>query len=129
MPEQQASILVADDDLISSEVTKAMLAIYPVNVITVESGQAAIQQAIALRPQLILLDYEMPDINGADVCRELRRSDACQSTPVVAITSHHSATEMEDCRAAGMDATLHKPVNPDALDEILRRYLFNDASS
>lgn len=114
-------VLVADDDFISLEVFKAMLGQHDVDVITAESGQQALD-ALTHQPAIIFLDYEMPDMSGADVCRQLRQRPEYSNTPVIAVTSHQSATEIEACREAGMDATLHKPVSPDALAELLAKF-------
>lgn len=115
------TVLVADDDLISLEVFKAMLSQHPIDVITAENGEQALA-ALESQPDLIFLDFEMPDMSGADVCRTLRQQAEFSDTPVIAVTSHQSATEMEACRDAGMNATLHKPVAPDALAELLKQF-------
>lgn len=115
-------VLVADDDMISLEVFKAMLGQFSVQVVTASSGEQALA-ALSHQPKLIFLDYEMPDMSGAEVCQQLRQQQAFADTPVIAVTSHQSATEMDACRNAGMNATLHKPVAPDALAELLEEFL------
>lgn len=117
-----ARVLIADDDMISLEVFKAMLAQHQLDVVTATTGEEALT-ALAQQPQLIFLDYEMPDMSGAEVCQQLRQRPQFTDTPVIAVTSHQSASEMDDCRNAGMNATLHKPVAPDALEELLQQYL------
>ncbi|MDV6317093.1 response regulator [Idiomarina sp. HP20-50] len=115
-------VLIADDDFISLEVLKAMLTNFDIELLTAMNGQEALEQA-EQRPELIFLDYEMPDMSGAEVCRQLRQSEKHKKTPIIAITSHQSASEMSACREAGMDATLHKPVSPEALSELMSEYL------
>ena len=115
-------VLIADDDFISLEVLKAMLANFDVEILTAMTGQEALTLA-EQQPELIFLDYEMPDMSGADVCQQLRQTEMHQKTPIIAITSHQSASEMSACREAGMDATLHKPVSPEALSELMSEYL------
>ncbi|WP_404399611.1 response regulator [Idiomarina seosinensis] len=117
----RSTVLVADDDMISLEVFKIMLKQFDVDVLTATSGAEALD-ALSANPDLIFLDYEMPDMSGAEVCRQVRQQQAFSQTPVIAVTSHQSATEMDDCRRAGMNATLHKPVAPDALAELLAEY-------
>ena len=82
----QLTVLVADDDMISLEVFKAMLSQHQVEVITAESGEQALA-ALQRKPDLIFLDFEMPDMSGADVCRQLRQQPAFATTPVIAVTS------------------------------------------
>lgn len=117
----QLTVLVADDDIISLEVFKAMLSQHNVNVVTAETGQQALA-GLSYQPDVIFLDFEMPDMSGAEVCRQLRQRSEFANTPVIAVTSHHSASEMDECRHAGMNGTLHKPVAPDALAELLAQY-------
>ncbi|MGM0629967.1 MAG: response regulator [Pseudomonadota bacterium] len=115
-------VLIADDDFISIEVLKAMLANFDVDLLVAMTGEEALTLA-EKGPELIFLDYEMPDMSGAEVCQQLRQNEMHKTTPIIAITSHQSASEMSACREAGMDATLHKPVSPEALDELMSEYL------
>lgn len=117
------TVLIADDDFISLEVLKAMLDEYPLDLITASNGEEALQLALAHEPELLILDYDMPGMTGADVCRELRQRDVFSDTPIVALTGHQSDFELNACRAAGMDKTVHKPVAPDTLTLLLREYL------
>ncbi|RUO40516.1 two-component system response regulator [Aliidiomarina taiwanensis] len=117
------NILIADDDFISLEVLKAMLAQYAVTVHTAADGQAAVDTALQVTPALIILDYEMPKLTGAEACKQLRQHAVFADTPIIALTGHQSPTEIEACRAAGMNHTLHKPVSPDALQDLFSTYL------
>ncbi|RUO35278.1 response regulator [Aliidiomarina sanyensis] len=112
-------VLIADDDFISLEVLKAMLSAFPVEVIAVSNGTDALTQARDAQPDLCILDYEMDDMTGAEVCATLRAEAAFVETPIVALTGHQSQTELDRCRSAGMNQTLHKPVAPDALEQLL----------
>ncbi|RUO53331.1 two-component system response regulator [Idiomarina fontislapidosi] len=116
------NILIADDDFISTEVLKAMLTQYAGTLYHAENGTQALQVAQQNAIDIFFIDYEMPDMNGDEVARRLRAETRYSKTPIIAITSHQSATEMEACREAGMDATLHKPASPDALAELMSQY-------
>lgn len=116
------TILIADDDFISLEVLKAMLAQFPLHIVTATNGTDAIALATQEQPKLLILDYEMDDLTGAEVCARLRAMDEFKTTPIVALTGHQSPSHLEQCRAAGMNQTLHKPVAPDALQQLLQQY-------
>ncbi|RUO38082.1 two-component system response regulator [Aliidiomarina shirensis] len=116
------TILIADDDFISLEVLKAMLASYSLEIVCASNGSDALALAKEKQPQLIILDYEMDDLTGAEVCIELRKDSAFSNTPIIALTGHQSSTHLDHCRDAGMDETLHKPVAPDALAQLLKTY-------
>lgn len=113
------TVLIADDDFISLEVLKAMLSSFSVEIISAANGTEALKQAREHQPDLIVLDYDMPDMTGADVCAELRKESSFEDTTIVALTGHHSPTELNACRDAGMNQTLHKPVAPDSLEQLI----------
>ncbi|HLV48583.1 MAG TPA: response regulator [Aliidiomarina sp.] len=117
------SILIADDDFISLEVLKAMLSQYPVNVHTATSGTEAIDLANKVHPALMILDYEMPNMTGAEACLQLRQQPQFSNTPIIALTGHQSPAELNACREAGMNQTLHKPVSPEVLAETIATYI------
>lgn len=117
------TVLIADDDFISLEVLKAMLEEYPLDLLAANSGTEALALAREHQPELLILDYDMPDMTGAEVCRTLREQPAFADTPVVALTGHQSISELNACRTAGMNETIHKPLSPDTLNVLLREYL------
>lgn len=117
------TVLIADDDFISLEVLKAMLEQYPLDLLLANNGTEALQMAIEHEPELLILDYDMPDMTGAEVCQQLRQRAEFEDTPIVALTGHQSDTELNACRSAGMNETVHKPVTPDTLAALLREHL------
>lgn len=117
------SILIADDDFISLEVLKAMLSQFPVTVHTASNGPEAIALAENIQPALIILDYEMPAMTGAEACQQLRLQPQFADTPIIALTGHQSPTELNACRVAGMNETLYKPVSPEAFAATLASHL------
>ena len=117
------TVLIADDDFISLEVLKAMLEEYPLDLLTAADGDEALQLAIEHEPELLILDYDMPGMTGAEVCRALRQRNGFDDTPIIALTGHQSDAELSSCREAGMNQTVLKPVAPDTLTQLLRDYL------
>ena len=61
------TVLIADDDFISLEVLKAMLEAFPLDLLVANNGQEALDLCLAHEPELLILDYDMPDITGAEV--------------------------------------------------------------
>ena len=117
------TVLIADDDFISLEVLKAMLEQYPIDLVPASSGAEALQLAIEHQPELLILDYDMPGMTGAEVCQQLRHRAEFEATPIVALTGHQSDVELNACRNAGMNTTVHKPVSPETLAALLREHL------
>lgn len=76
-------------------------------------GPTGIRLALESRPDLILLDIQLPGMDGHEVARALRTEHALGEVPIVAVTSHAMAGDRERALAAGCDGYLEKPINPD----------------
>jgi CheY-like chemotaxis protein len=87
------------------------------------SGKAALQALESEQFDLILMDVQMPELDGLEATREIRRREAAGTrTPIVALTAHALTGDRERCLEAGMDGYMTKPVNPTELDEVLEKY-------
>ena len=75
-------------------------------------GAAAIEQAIAMRPDLSLLDVDLPDMSGLDVCRRLKGEEAMAQTKIVMLTAAAQQDDVARGFAAGADQYLTKPFSP-----------------
>lgn len=84
-------------------------------VLEAGSGQEALDAATNQPPHIILLDLGLPDINGLEVTRQLRATDATRETPIVALTGRALETDEAACLAAGCTAYLSKPVDSASL--------------
>ena len=82
-------------------------------------GRDAVERVVSLRPDLLFLDVQMPDLDGFDATREIRRLEAGTGVrvPIVAMTAHAMPGDRERCLAAGMDDYVTKPIS---LAEIAR---------
>ena len=112
----QKQILVADDDPINCEMLVSMLEPLGFTVKTVHNGQEAVHEALAHPPDLILLDYQMPVMNGVEAARELRKLPSLRHTPVIGV----SAAAVKDHPDAHgfvkmLDDFLPKPVDLEGL--------------
>jgi signal transduction histidine kinase/EAL domain-containing protein (putative c-di-GMP-specific phosphodiesterase class I)/CheY-like chemotaxis protein len=125
-------LLVADDSAVNREVAVEALARLGVTASTVNDGKAAVEAAMTEGFDLILMDGSMPEMDGYEATRELRRLEAeagRPSTPVVALTAHVVGKAAEAWRDAGMDAVLHKPFTLAALARCLAQFLEPRAGS
>src|SRR5258708_6419703 len=80
-------ILVVDDAPASVRVLEAMLSAQGYEVVTASGGRAALEQVVATSPDLVLLDIQMPDLDGYEVCRHLRQQPSSALLPVVMLTA------------------------------------------
>ncbi|MFI6073515.1 response regulator transcription factor [Actinoplanes sp. NPDC051343] len=121
-----ARILVADDDPKHAQLIKLYLEREGHQVLTVGDGRAALEQARARRPDLILLDVMMPIVDGLDVCRILR---AESNVAILLVTARSSENDMLLGLDIGADDYLSKPVSPRELTARVRALLRRTGAS
>ncbi len=113
---QPPMVMAVDDDPNTTSMLETIFVRAGFQVVKVNNGRAALAQAHALLPDLILLDYMMPGMNGFDVLRELRAEAATKRIPTIIVTA--AAREPEDLETGldlGADDYLYKPFNPQEL--------------
>jgi len=85
-----------------------------------ENGRTGIELALTVRPLAILLDIQLPELDGYAVARELKKHPELHGVPIIAVTSYAMVGDRETILAAGATGYLEKPINPDTfVDEIL----------
>jgi PAS domain S-box-containing protein len=102
-------VLIVDDGETNRRLLKLMLTRVGATVETAEHGLAAIEQVTARTYDAILMDMQMPTLDGYSATKELRARNV--TTPIIALTAHAMTGEEEKCRAAGCDGYLTKPIN------------------
>ncbi len=104
MNSKQITILVIDDDLLSVSALLMDLKDAGFNTLSLASGKAALQQAEIIRPDLILLDVQMPRIDGFETCRRLKKQDAIKEIPVIFMTSYTDIlNKLKGFKVGGVD--------------------------
>ena len=116
-------ILVAEDDLASRELIREILEARGYEVVEVGDGQEAVQKIAEKKPDLVLLDIQMPLLDGFGVLRQLRQDSRFASLPVVAVTAYAMQGDRAKALAAGFDAYLTKPLNAAALKKQIEQLL------
>jgi len=107
-----ARILVAEDSLVVRAVVREQLEDQGYDVVEAEDGEAALAQAFASRPDAILLDIEMPGMNGYEVLTRLKTDPDLADIPIVFLTGHTSTADMVEGLRAGAHDYLKKPFEP-----------------
>jgi CheY-like chemotaxis protein len=113
-------ILVADDNADGADSLAMLLQADGHVVLTAPDGRRAVEVAEAFVPDVILMDVAMPNLDGLEATREIRRRPWGQKIRIIALTAWGQETERRRTREAGMDAHLVKPVDPNALALVLR---------
>jgi signal transduction histidine kinase/CheY-like chemotaxis protein len=122
-------ILLAEDNLVNQKVAVRMLEKLDYRVDVVGTGTAAISAWQTERYDLILMDCQMPELDGYEATREIRRlENGARHIPIVALTAHAMKGADEECIAAGMDGYLSKPMNREELDAALSHFLHEETA-
>ena len=116
-------ILVVDDYQDAREMYAEYLQFSGFRVAEARNGNEAIEQAFALRPDLILMDLSLPGMDGWEATRQLKSDERTRHIPVVALTGHALAGASEGAKKAGCDSFVTKPCLPDDLVVEVRRML------
>ena len=103
------TILLAEDNPVNQEVAATMLRKRGHHVDLVSTGTAAVAQASRAHYDVVLMDIQMPEMDGLDATRALRAMPAYADLPIVALSAHALAEERQSCLAAGMNAYVTKP--------------------
>lgn len=114
-------VLLVDDSPTNLRVTGAALSRLGCDVTTVESGEKALAAVEATRFALILLDYQMPGMDGPETARRVIDRLGPEAPPILALTGDVDLEVFRACRQAGMRLVLKKPVKRDHLEAILDR--------
>lgn len=112
---QTYDILAIDDDKLSQKIIGKALTSGGFTPRSAFDGEAGIAEAIRKTPDIILLDVEMPGINGYEVCERLRQNEEIQDTPIVFLSSHSSIRERMQGYEVGADDYIVKPFEPEHL--------------
>ncbi len=122
-PGQALPVLVAEDNEIAAKVITKLLAKQGLAVTLVQDGAAALEQAALTRFAVAFVDLRMPKLDGIAFTRAYRKTEAPGSRlPIIALTANASSDVKEHCLAVGMDDFLGKPVQPEELAAMVRRY-------
>jgi len=118
-----ARVLLVEDNELNREVAKGLLEEAPITVIAAENGEEAIRMLNESRYDIILMDMQMPVMDGLTATRLIRQEPQFKDLPIVAMTANAMASDREKCLEAGMNDHLAKPIDPDQLFEALRRWI------
>ena len=115
------TILYIEDDEMNRKIVRQLLKPTAYRLIEAHDGEAGVAAALAERPDLILMDIQLPKISGIEATRQLRAQPATAATPVIAITSFALSGDDQKAKDAGATAYLAKPYSPRDLLSLIRK--------
>lgn len=119
-------VLVIEDNEQNLYLMRFLLEKHGFTVVEATDGMQGVEMAKEVKPYLILLDIQLPQMDGYAVARELRKIDELAGTIIVAVTSYAMVGDRERALEAGADGYIEKPIDPDIFVEQIRKYICID---
>jgi CheY-like chemotaxis protein len=122
-PSRRFRILLAEDNLVNQRLAVRMLEKMGHQVVVAQTGQEALHSLRSEKFDLVLMDVQMPEMDGFAATREIRRREqgGQEHVSVIAMTAHAMKGDRESCLEAGMDDYLAKPINREELQQVIER--------
>ena len=118
------SLLIVDDDVRNIYALSSVLEDYGMNIVAADNGWDAIQMLQAeSNIDIVLMDIMMPEIDGIDTMREIRKIPSCKELPIIAVTAKAMKGDREKAIAAGASDYITKPVDPENLLALMHIWL------
>lgn len=122
----QVRLLVAEDNIVNQMVVRGILSKFGLQADTVANGREAVEALSRIPYDLVLMDIQMPEMDGLEASRRIREGEAgeaAKEVPIVALTAHARTEDRQECLDAGMNEYASKPVVPEGLYCILEKLL------
>jgi CheY-like chemotaxis protein len=117
------TVLYIEDNPLNMRLVKKYLQSFGIEMIEAVDGYTGLDKALQAQPDLVLVDVNLPDIDGLEVTRRLRSHNQTAELPIVALTANAMHGDRERCLNSGCDGYLAKPVSRVELINMLRSYL------
>ena len=116
-------VLVIEDNPTNLELMTYLLTAFGHTAISARGGEDGIKLALSERPDLILCDIHLPDIDGFQIVRRLKQAPELKRVPIVAVTASAMAGDREQVLGAGFDGYMSKPIVPETFVQDVQKYL------
>jgi len=117
------TILYVEDNEMNRKIVRDLLKRTKYQLVEAYDGEAGVAKALEIRPDLILMDIQLPKMSGLDATMKLRSEAATAATPIITITSFALSGDEQKAKAAGATAYLAKPYSPFDLLNLIRKFL------
>lgn len=116
-------VLIIEDNEDNMYMIKFILEKHNISTIIAMTGKEGLEKAVSEKPDLILMDIQLPDLNGLDVTRKIRESEIANTIPILAISSYAMTGDKQKALDAGCTGYIEKPINPETIMDEIYKYL------
>lgn len=116
-------LLIIEDNAQNFYMMRFLLEKNGFTIIGAENGREGIEKALQCSPKAILLDIQLPEMDGYAVARELKKHPELDPVPIIAVTSYAMVGDMEKIMEAGATGYIEKPINPETFVEEILQYM------
>jgi CheY-like chemotaxis protein len=120
------NVLIVDDNEHLRKILAAILRFSGYEIVEAATGAQAIQKAASTQPSLILMDFELPDMNGADAARLIRQNPATAHIPIVGCSAFIGSEWRERALAAGMVDYFVKPISAELIKAKIEKFIVSE---
>lgn len=117
------TLLIIEDNMQNLYLMRFLLEKNGFDIISAENGREGIEKALKHKPLAILLDIQLPEMDGYAVAAELKKHGELKDIPIIAVTSYAMVGDREQILAAGATGYIEKPIDPDNFVEEIKQYL------
>jgi len=116
-------ILVIEDNAINLYLMRTILEKTGYRVVEAQDGYRGVERAIAEQPDLILMDIQLPSLDGFEVTKKIQSIEELKKIPIIAVTSYAMVGDKERILKAGCTAYIEKPIEPQSFIEEIKKYI------
>ena len=120
---ERKTVLVVEDNELNMKLFHDLLEVQGYNIVQTNDGRDALELARQHRPDLILMDIQLPEISGLDITRSIKADDELSTIPVIAVTAFAMKGDEERIRNGGCEAYIAKPISVVSFLETVDRFL------
>lgn len=123
MPETEKTVLIVEDNELNMKLFNDLLDAHGYRTLQTRDGMEALDMARTHKPDLILMDIQLPEVSGLEVTKWLKADDELQSIPVVAVTAFAMKGDEEKIREGGCEAYISKPISVATFLDTVRKFI------
>jgi two-component system, cell cycle response regulator DivK len=122
-PRRRQKVLIVEDNELNMKLFNDLLAAHGYETVQTKDGATALELARSHRPDLILMDIQLPEISGIEVTRRIKQDQELKRIPVIAVTAFAMKGDRERIRAGGCEDYIAKPISIAAFLQTIERFL------